>query len=324
MRYEDEEYVRLYTRDTATWKLLGWEGRTVLLHMLRGNFDRAGVFEVGGMSRNVTDSHEMSRLSRSVRAVTDLPEEVVVKGLEQVLREGIWKVTECGLVWPSYLVAQTCARSDRARKQAERARRTEEANRSAASRNVTDSHEMSQASRNVTPEPYRSRSLTGANNDLSSSLPTSSPTPPHSADAEAPTSEQPSDSKLQRRALARQVFEAWRQDTGHHRSKLDRKRQARIEARLRDGYSAEELIAAITHRRNDPFLMGGGPDGRVFDGIETLLRDAAQVERLRDLTAPPKPPPLRGPGPVQRDHGTNKFFSLDGGKVDNEPLQRIR
>lgn len=180
--------------------------------------------------------------------------------------------------------------------------------------------------------------------DLSSSLPTSSADSPPSAEASGPTVEAsppsteseppsteppstespPSDvtslpsspspasttATSQRRLEARRVFEFWRQDTGHHRSKLDRKRLARIEARLRDGFSGDDLVAAIKHRRNDPFLMGGGPDGRVYDGVETLLRDCAQVERLRDLTTPRKPT-LRGPGPVQRDHGHNPFFSLE-------------
>lgn len=84
----------------------------------------------------------------------------------------------------------------------------------------------------------------------------------------------------------RQVFEAWKEDTGHHRAKLDRKRTARIKARLKDGFTPEELIQAITHRRNDPFLMGENDTGRVYDGIQTLLRDTEQVERLLALTKP--------------------------------------
>jgi hypothetical protein len=82
------------------------------------------------------------------------------------------------------------------------------------------------------------------------------------------------------------VFDAWKQDTGHHRAKLDQKRTSRIKARLREGFTAEELIQAIAHRRNDPFLMGENDTGRVYDGIQTLLRDSEQVERLLGLTRP--------------------------------------
>ena len=112
-------------------------------------------------------------------------------------------------------------------------------------------------------------------------------------------------------AEARRVFEAWKLDTGHVRATLDRKRQVRIEARLREGSTADELILAITHRRNDPWLMGTAEGAtRVFDGIETLLRDAAQVERLRDLDKPLQTV-RRGPGPVQKDRGNNPCFSIE-------------
>jgi hypothetical protein len=95
--------------------------------------------------------------------------------------------------------------------------------------------------------------------------------------------------ELSEKAAVRFVFEAWRHDTGHHRASLDGKRIRRIVARLREGKTKEELVLAITNRRNDPFLMGQNDTGRVFDGIETLLRDNAQVERLRDLSEPMRP-----------------------------------
>lgn len=83
-----------------------------------------------------------------------------------------------------------------------------------------------------------------------------------------------------------EVFEGWKRDTGHSNAVLDAKRAKRIEARLRQGFTPDQLVTAIGHRRNDPFLMGQNDGGRVFDGIETLLRDAAQVERLLGLTQP--------------------------------------
>jgi hypothetical protein len=106
------------------------------------------------------------------------------------------------------------------------------------------------------------------------------------------------------RAKARLVFETWKLDTGHHRAVLDRKREARIIARLRDGFTPEQLLQAIQNRRNDSWLTGER-SGRVYDGIETLLRDRAQVERLLDLTAPVAPGPiaLRAPPPRQPDSG---------------------
>ncbi len=93
----------------------------------------------------------------------------------------------------------------------------------------------------------------------------------------------------QRDADVHWVFEAWKHDTGHHKSKIDNKRAAKISARLRDGFTREQLRDAIRNRCNDNFLMGQNADGRVYDGIPTLLRDRDQVERLLRLTTPPTP-----------------------------------
>lgn len=86
-------------------------------------------------------------------------------------------------------------------------------------------------------------------------------------------------------ADALEVFEFWNVETSH-RATYDRKRKNRIKARLREGKTVEQLKQAIKNRKNDPFLMGDNDHGKVYDGIETLLRDAAQVERLVELTAP--------------------------------------
>lgn len=293
MHFADEQYVRLYTRDTTTWKLLGWQGRVVMLMMLRNGFDRSGVFEVGDVSRNVTPSHN---LYRAVTAVTELPKEVVELGLEQVISEGVWIKTATGLVWPKYVEAQTTRRTDKSRKRLERDRRLASMKSGASdrpmSRNVTTSHNRSHgvtschSEAETEAEAEAETEAEAGTNNLSSSLSASPPNSPPSAEASGtgdPTESKSTAARDRRQADAIRVFEFWRQDTGHHRSKLDAKRRKRIEARLRDGFTADELIDAIKRRRNDPFLMGGGPDGRVFDGIETLLRDVAQVERLRDL-----------------------------------------
>ena len=81
----------------------------------------------------------------------------------------------------------------------------------------------------------------------------------------------------------RQVFAHWQTEHDHPTAKLDDKRRKRIQARLAQGFSAEELCKAITGARYDTWLMGKNPSNKRYDGIDTLLRDAAQVEKLRDL-----------------------------------------
>jgi hypothetical protein len=153
MDFSDETYVRMYVRDTVTWKLLSWESRTVLLFMLRSGFDRSGIFQADrslvtkrdALSQNVTSDHvtkrdalsqnvtesddefDMVGLKRAVAAVTELPFHVVDVGLEPLLAHGIWTLTEHGVVWPRYVEAQTCSRTSRARKTLERQRKAADA-----------------------------------------------------------------------------------------------------------------------------------------------------------------------------------------------------
>ena len=79
------------------------------------------------------------------------------------------------------------------------------------------------------------------------------------------------------------VFECWRSEHGKRRSKFDRKRAGLIKARLAEGFSAEQLCQAIRGAKREPFLMGREGARRTYNGLETLLRDAAQVERLIEL-----------------------------------------
>src|SRR6187399_1128707 len=139
MNFEDESYVRLYTRDTASWRLLGWEGQTVLMHMLRDRFDRAGVFDCDG-----------HKPSRAVTAVTGLPQEVVERGLASLLTEKVWIEQDGRLVWPKFVSAQTCKRADRLRQQESRRNRRDRAlepiteQPPGMSHGVTDGHDESQ------------------------------------------------------------------------------------------------------------------------------------------------------------------------------------
>lgn len=99
-------------------------------------------------------------------------------------------------------------------------------------------------------------------------------------------------------AIARRVFEAWKLDTGHAKAVLDAKRQRRIEARLREGFTEQDLLDALEGRHSDPWLMGTDPKSpRLFDEIDTIYRDAAQVEKLRDLRRNPPSAPTRSAEP---------------------------
>lgn len=88
------------------------------------------------------------------------------------------------------------------------------------------------------------------------------------------------------------VFDHWRIEWTHPNAKLDKKRSARIRARLREKFTADQLCQAISGFKNSPWHTGDDPKGQgvVYDSIETLLRDRSQVEKgIELLTKPPKP-----------------------------------
>lgn len=97
----------------------------------------------------------------------------------------------------------------------------------------------------------------------------------------------------ERDGSALRVFVHWQQVWKHPTTKLDAKRRKRIEARLKD-FTVEQLCDAISGFRHSPWHTGTDPkgNGTVYDAIETLLRDNAQVEKGMALFAhPPRPPP---------------------------------
>jgi hypothetical protein len=146
VNYEDEDYVRFYTRDTVSWIGLGWEGQTVLSLMLHGKFDRAGVFDC--------DGHDPSH---AVTLVTRIPEEVVKIGLERLVASGAWVLRDGKIVWPKFVHAQNCRRSDKARQRESREKRRSDAlgdTRDQPSQPVTKPPES------VTPGDERSQPVT--------------------------------------------------------------------------------------------------------------------------------------------------------------------
>jgi len=71
VNWEDERWVKLYTRDSITWKLWGWQARFVMMSLIR-KVDRAGVVDVGG--------HGVPGLA----ALLEIPVDIVRDGIAQL------------------------------------------------------------------------------------------------------------------------------------------------------------------------------------------------------------------------------------------------
>ena len=78
------------------------------------------------------------------------------------------------------------------------------------------------------------------------------------------------------------VFEHWKTTTGHTRAALDDKRKKLIAARLRD-YTETDLCKAIDGNQASAWHQGKNADGKVFDSLELILRDAAKVDQFMAL-----------------------------------------
>ena len=77
------------------------------------------------------------------------------------------------------------------------------------------------------------------------------------------------------------VFEFWKntmEKTGA--TKLDSKRKSKIEQRLRDGYTVDQIKQAIINCSKTPHNMGQNDRGQKYNDIELICRDAANLERF--------------------------------------------
>jgi len=85
-------------------------------------------------------------------------------------------------------------------------------------------------------------------------------------------------------AQAAEVFAYWRQVMGKRPgelpTKLDRKRRAKVEARLREGITVAQLQRAIDGCRASEWHMGANDRGARFDDLELICRDQSQVAKF--------------------------------------------
>lgn len=114
MDWPNERYVRLYVRDTTTWKRLRFEGQSTFALLLR-KFDRAGILEIGDM-----EPWEVAVVHAEV------PEQVARAGMEALLRLGVYEVANGALICTNFLEAQEASMSPAMRQKEHRLRRRDE------------------------------------------------------------------------------------------------------------------------------------------------------------------------------------------------------
>lgn len=129
MDWANERYVRLFVRDTTTWKLLPWQSRALLPLIMR-KLDRSGVLDLG------EDGED------GLAAVVEVPLEFLKAGLPDLLKRKVCRMGGGKFVMPNFLAAQEAKQSD-----AQRKRESREYQRLVAigSQAVTDCHNLSES-----------------------------------------------------------------------------------------------------------------------------------------------------------------------------------
>jgi hypothetical protein len=274
VNFADEEYVRLYTADTVTWEMLGWQGNALLPLALR-KFDRSGVFEFG---------HHGA--VRALRAATKLPEEIVQVGLKALLDEQIWVMEEDRIFWPKYIEAQTCKRSDRLRQRMARSRRSTEQDvtdtpeRDNSSRCVTDSHETPQLSQLVTLG--KARQGKGEARDLD---PEESPERNQAVRPALSPTERQERSFRAADPVGVELFSAWKAETGKPGAEYDWKRRELFERLATEGVTTETVVSVVRGAKLDRWAR----DSQKL-APASILGSAEQREKYSELFRnPPKP-----------------------------------
>ncbi len=179
MNFDDERYVRVYTRKTVNSKVIGWEGRATLMALLL-EVDRAGVLDLDGLDP-----------AEALTALSELPIEITSVGMRRLIDRGTVRIDGGRLVVPRFLEAQEARQSDAQRQRESRAKRaaianvSEHAVRAAASAGVDVTNRDHIESQNVTECHTVSHAVTDGHSVLSSAEISS-------ADQDTPTECQPS------------------------------------------------------------------------------------------------------------------------------------
>lgn len=113
-------------------------------------------------------------------------------------------------------------------------------------------------------------------------------------------------------SVVQEIFEFWKQALKKTEgAKLTDKRSKKIKARLKDGYSAEQIKRAILGCSFSAFHRGENETSTVYDDLELICRDGAKLEFFWQFCGEDGNPPQ------SKADQENEDFLADG--IDNEP-----
>lgn len=100
MNWSEEKYVKLFVRETPTWRAWPWQARAVA-PLLMKHLEPDGSLSVGRLEP-----------ARAVAVTIDLPTDVVAPGVAAMLEDGTLELRDERLWWPKFEEAQESRKSD--------------------------------------------------------------------------------------------------------------------------------------------------------------------------------------------------------------------
>lgn len=86
-----------------------------------------------------------------------------------------------------------------------------------------------------------------------------------------------------------EIFAYWQKVMDHPSAKLLPVRSRKIAARLREGYTVEQIMSAIDGCKASPFHQGRNEYSAVYDDLTLICRDGSKLEYFINLnTRPPR------------------------------------
>lgn len=88
---------------------------------------------------------------------------------------------------------------------------------------------------------------------------------------------------------AKMIFEFWQTTLGHPRAKFSRDKKRKIVARLREGFSTDELKLAVNGCKASAYHQGDNKTSTIYDSIDLIFRNAEKVEQFIGFTVADNP-----------------------------------
>jgi hypothetical protein len=264
MDWENERYVRIYTRDTADWLALSFDAQSLFMHLCR-KVDRLGFLDLG--------RHGKRAVAVCLGQVA-LWKDRLEPALEELLTDGCIVVEGARLLIRNFVEAQESTKSG-----AQRQRDFKEL------RKAKLNHPAEGGNDSLPEGNENKRTVTGGNSVPSvPSVPPTPPEPPKAPPAPAvttPASPVLRVAKETNPGDARELFAYWQRVMDAPRAALDKKREAACLTAL-GRYGLADCKRAVDGCFASDFHMNrpgsGNTRGKRFNDLALIFRDAEKAE----------------------------------------------